>query len=71
MRIKIYFKRLVNDRNLTLDDNDMWLTRWDGINPLSIHIRFPEKVASLGFKIWNFNKSLEMSYAGVEKKSKQ
>lgn len=60
------FLRLLNDKNFTTDKKDMWLCKFEHHSSIKITIRFPQSVAILGLRIWNYNQSFEFSYAGVK-----
>lgn len=42
----------------------MWLSDWDG-QPVHIQVHFKEPRAVTGITLYNYNASLELSYAGV------
>ncbi|KAH7714252.1 Protein K04F10.2 [Aphelenchoides avenae] len=59
--------RLINNRNLTSREEDMWLTRWDPNGPPPVlSFSFAQDVELTGVSIWNYNASPEMTYAGVK-----
>uniref|UniRef100_A0A0N5AIG6 DUF4457 domain-containing protein n=1 Tax=Syphacia muris TaxID=451379 RepID=A0A0N5AIG6_9BILA len=60
--------RLLNGQTLTRNREDMWLVPYSaGTSPPRITISFPTATPLIGVCFWNYNASLEMSYAGVRK----
>ena len=58
--------KLLNGRNVTTDDVDMWLAPldWEGRTNV-VKIDFGSATRVSGLRLWNYNKSLEDTYRGV------
>uniref|UniRef100_A0A0N4ZEU0 DUF4457 domain-containing protein n=1 Tax=Parastrongyloides trichosuri TaxID=131310 RepID=A0A0N4ZEU0_PARTI len=63
----ITISNLLYKKNLTLNKDNMWLTRYDSDkkNPY-ITVTFKNEMLLSGLSIWNYNESQEMSYVGVK-----
>ncbi|XP_043465005.1 katanin-interacting protein-like isoform X2 [Leptopilina heterotoma] len=58
--------RLIDGRNLTIDENHMWATRFSIDTTVIVTIKFDKEIFVTGIKIWNYNASLDLSYCGVK-----
>uniref|UniRef100_A0A915JUU1 KATNIP domain-containing protein n=1 Tax=Romanomermis culicivorax TaxID=13658 RepID=A0A915JUU1_ROMCU len=56
--------RLLNGKNLTTNEKDMWLTNWDKKSSIVLEISLAKSLDLIGLRIWNYNDSLQMSFAG-------
>ncbi|KAL3114561.1 hypothetical protein niasHT_014368 [Heterodera trifolii] len=58
---------LLNGLNLTCQTDEMWLSSlWNAQGPAPmLSFTFPHEIRICGVSVWNYNGSLEMSYAGV------
>ncbi|XP_077296338.1 protein KATNIP homolog [Arctopsyche grandis] len=57
--------QILNGINLTSDSKNMWSHKYAEGKPMVIQMNF-EKAQLRGFRIWNFNSSLESSYVGIK-----
>ena len=60
--------RLINGTTVTVSDEHMWLIPFTPGQNHVLTITFRQKVNIIGFRLWNYNKSLEDTIRGVGNK---
>jgi len=58
--------KLVNNKNVTVNDENMWLIPYMRNQSHFLYISFTEEKTVSGIKFWNYNKSEEDSYRGAK-----
>ena len=61
--------RLINDVNVTMSDENMWMIPYCDEDSHVLRIHFSEPAIVTGVRLWNYNKSLEDTFRGVCKNS--
>ena len=61
--------RLINDVNVTMSDENMWMIPYCDEDSHVLRIHFSEPTIVTGVRLWNYNKSLEDTFRGVCKNS--
>lgn len=58
--------KLINTKNVTTDDQNMWLAPFTSGENHYVTINLPSAKELCGIRIWNYNKSLDDTYRGVK-----
>ncbi|XP_076816386.1 katanin-interacting protein-like [Clavelina lepadiformis] len=58
--------RLLDDTNVTMAANHMWMSTFKEAGPQKIEINFVQAVQVTGLRVWNYNESFEDSFKGAK-----